>query len=141
MRMPRDAVALASLLEQTSRCLHSLGYAEDLFPAQWTALRYFARAEAQHRTASALARFQGLAAGPVTRTVRTLVSKGLLEAVRVSGRGGPKQLDPTERAHDLLARDPLIRVMAACSELTPEDRGSFASSLGHVLGRLQGGEG
>src|ERR1700712_660223 len=91
----RDAIALASLLEQTSRAIHSLGYAEGLFPAQWSALRYFARVEAGFRTASALARFQGMAVGPVTRTVRTLVSKGLIRATRASGRGAPNQIDLT----------------------------------------------
>lgn len=54
-----EAAALAGLIEQLSRPLHSVGYAEGLFLAQWTALGYFARAEPPHATATALARYQG----------------------------------------------------------------------------------
>ena len=50
-----SASALAELLELVARMLHSRGYAEDLFPAQWVALRYFAKAPAPRRTASDLA--------------------------------------------------------------------------------------
>ena len=41
--------ALAELLELTGRMLHSRGYAADLFPAQWAALRYFSRAPVGQR--------------------------------------------------------------------------------------------
>ena len=34
-----SAAALASLLEQVARRIHSQGYAADLFPAQWAAIR------------------------------------------------------------------------------------------------------
>lgn len=133
----REVVALAGLLDQLSRSLHSLGYSEHLFPAQWTALRYFARAEPQHATATALARYQGIAIGPVTRTVRTLLSKGLLQSVQMRGPGGPKRLDLTEAGLKLLERDPLARVVEACAELTLDERHSFADSLGLLLARLQ----
>jgi DNA-binding MarR family transcriptional regulator len=123
------AQALATLLEQTGRVLHGLGYASDLFPAQWSALRYFGRAEPQHRTASALARYQGLATGPVTRTVRTLIGKGLLVKAGSLGRGRSERID--------LTTDPLSTVTAALEELSDSDRRGLASSLEIVLRRLQ----
>ena len=86
--------------------LHSRGYAEDLFPAQWVALRYFARAQRELRTASELARFQGLANGPVSRTVRTLVQKGLLRKAAEQPKGRAELLELTEAGDLLLRKDP-----------------------------------
>jgi DNA-binding MarR family transcriptional regulator len=119
-----DLDVVARLVEQTSRSLHALGYGEDLFPAQWTALRYFDHAEPRQRTASALARFQGIATGPVTRTVRTLVTKGYLESAL------------TEAARDLLTRDPLRIVATALGDLPVDDRKILAGALQHVLRRI-----
>jgi DNA-binding MarR family transcriptional regulator len=131
-----DLDVVARLVEQTSRSLHALGYGEDLFPAQWTALRYFDHAEPRQRTASALARFQGIATGPVTRTVRTLVTKGYLESVATMGRGAAKQLALTEAARDLLTRDPLRIVATALGDLPVDDRKILAGALQHVLRRI-----
>ena len=130
-------MALAYLLEQTARAIHSQGYAGDLFPAQWSALRYFARAEPNHRTASALANYQGLASGPVTRTVRTLITKGLLVKAGSLGRGRAERIDLTAAGETLLATDPLSEVAEALAELPEADRRCFAVGLEAVLRRLQ----
>ncbi len=116
-----------------------MGYASDLFPAQWSALRYFGRAEAQHRTASALARYQGLATGPVTRTVRTLIAKGLLAKGGSLGRGRSERVDLTEAGRALLADDPLEAVSEALGTLTETDKRAVATALEAVLRQLQSG--
>ena len=116
--------------------MHSLGFASGLFPAQWTALRYFARAAPQQRTASALARFQGLAVGPVTRTVRTLVAKGLVKNVAISGRGAAKQLDLTASGETLLTHDPLGLVVGSMEKLPDTEREALAGALESVLSDL-----
>lgn len=131
------AAALARLLDQTSRALHSLGFAADLFPAQWTALRYFASAEPAQRTASALARFQGLAVGPVTRTVRTLMAKGYVANVEGRGRGRARQVELTEAGRALLADDPLNLLSGVIEELDGPQRLALASALEQILRRLQ----
>ena len=83
----KQTAALARLVEQTSRAIHSRGHSHGLFPAQWTALRYFAGTEATLCSASALAAYQGMAFGPVSRTVRTLITKGLVRKTEAtSGR-------------------------------------------------------
>jgi DNA-binding MarR family transcriptional regulator len=128
-----ESEALARLLEQTSRAMHSLGFQSDMFPAQWTALRYFARATPADRTASALARYQGIAVGPVTRTVRTLITKGLLTSVMVAGRGGPKRLELTDPARELLAKDPLDLVVKAVDQVDAAGREALAQALEQVL--------
>lgn len=127
------ANALTELLELASRSMHSLGYAESLYPAQWTALRYFAKAEDGRRTASELARFQGLATGPVSRTVRTLIAKKLVAKARKQPSGRAEHLELTKAGRDLLERDPINGVVRAMDELSPTEREALASALEHII--------
>jgi DNA-binding MarR family transcriptional regulator len=124
-----SAAALASLLEQVARRIHSQGYASDLFPAQWAAIRYLAAAPPQLRTAIDLARFQGLASGAVARTVRTLISKGLLVKLGTIGRGRAEQLELTALGRRILADDPLQSVAHALEILPAKDREALANGL------------
>jgi DNA-binding MarR family transcriptional regulator len=136
--MPDTAAhAIATRLEQTGRLLHGLGYNADLFPAQWSALRYFARSEPHLRTASALARYQGLATGPVTRTVRTLIGKGLLAKGGSLGRGRSERIDVTAAGEALLRTDPMDGVRAAIDGLEEGERRTLALALDQVLRALQ----
>ncbi|WP_157944627.1 MarR family winged helix-turn-helix transcriptional regulator [Mangrovicella endophytica] len=124
-----STAALTSLLEQVARRIHSQGYAADLFPAQWAALRYVHSAPTQLRTAIDLARFQGLASGAVARTVRTLVSKGLLVKVGTMGRGRAEQLDLTPAGLALLGDDPLKGITVALDAMDSHEREVFAKGL------------
>lgn len=113
--------------------MHSLGYAEGLYPAQWTALRYFARAQDGMRTASELARFQGLATGPVSRTVRTLLTKGLLRKSDFQPIGRAEHLEVTAAGLEILSRDPIGAVTAAFEALGEAEREALASALETVI--------
>jgi DNA-binding MarR family transcriptional regulator len=124
-----SAAALASLLEQVARRIHSQGYAADLFPAQWSALRYLDGAPPQLRTAIDLARFQGLASGAVARTVRTLITKGLLVKAGTIGRGRAEQLNLTTLGREILADDPLQGIAKALEVLGTSERESLANGL------------
>lgn len=128
-----DARTLASLLEQAARRLHSQGYAANLFPAQWAALRYMRSAEPTQRTAIDLARFQGLASGAVARTVRTLISKGLLVKEGTVGRGRAERLGLTDRGQTVLRKDPLAAVVSVLETLDESDRRAVASALDKVI--------
>ena len=134
--LSKSTSALAELLELTARMLHSRGYAADLFPAQWAALRYFSRAPVGLRTASELARFQGLANGPVSRTVRTLVQKGLLAKTAEQPKGRAELLELTDAGRAMLEQDPTQAVEAVINELGASERDCFARSLELILGRL-----
>src|SRR6218665_2003903 len=128
-----SAAALADLLELPSRMLHSRGYAADLFPAQWVALRYFSRAQRDLRTASELARFQGFANGPVSRTVRTLLQKGLLRKAADQPKGRAELLELTETGETLLARDPAVELTTVLATLDADDQTALARALELVL--------
>jgi DNA-binding MarR family transcriptional regulator len=134
-----SASALAERLELVARMLHARGYANDLYPAQWMALRYFARAEPQRRTASDLARFQGLANGPVSRTVRTLILKGLLAKAEVQPKGRAEALDLTPAGRKLLESDPTLELETVLVRLTEADQDATARALELVMTGVSGG--
>ncbi len=127
------AAALTELMELASRSMHSLGYANGLYPAQWTALRYFARADVGLRTASELARFQGLATGPVSRTVRTLLQKKLVRKADRQPVGRAEHLEITPEGRAILADDPIKGVAEALEQLSAMEREALASALEAVI--------
>jgi len=131
-----SAAALAELLELVARKIHSMGHADDLFPAQWMALRYFARAQMNMRTASELARFQGMALGPVTRTVRKLIEKGLLRKSAEQPRGRAEWLELTELGWSLLKVDPLQALEEAVAGLPEGNKLSLAVALETIVRQL-----
>lgn len=133
-----SASALSELLELVARMLHSRGYAQDLFPAQWMALRYLSKSPAERRTASELARFQGLANGPVSRTVRTLIQKGMLAKAEVQPRGRAEVLELTGAGRKVLEADPALELQTALSTLDQADREALARALETVLRSVVG---
>ena len=134
-----QAMALARLIEQTSRAIHSRGHSHGLFPAQWTALRYFAMAEPVLCNTSALAAYQGMAFGPVSRTVRTLITKGLLRK-QETRFGRFELLEVTSEGRALLVEDPMTKVVEALEALNGSERQVMAATLEAVLLRVQGAD-
>jgi DNA-binding MarR family transcriptional regulator len=128
-----SASALAESLELVARVLHARGYAAGLFPAQWTALRYFARTPPERRTASDLARFQGLANGPVSRTVRTLIHKGLLVKAEPQPRGRAERLELSEAGRKVLESDPMLDLEGLIDNLEEAERQALAAALATIL--------
>lgn len=120
---------LANLLEQAVRLIHGANHCQGLYPAQWVALRYYRDALPRSRTTAHLARFQGINLNVVSRTVRTLIERGLLE----------RQPNPRSRKSDLifltqagratLKTDPQAALAGILDKLSPEDRGSLADIL------------
>ena len=131
-----STTAIADLLELLSRMLHARGYQHDMFPAQWVALRYFSKARRDLCTASELARFQGLANGPVSRTVRTLLQKGLLAKSKDQPRGKAELLELTASGRALLKLDPCRELEAILSGLGEDARAQLAGILEGLIRRL-----
>ena len=129
--------ALARLFELAARSLHSAGHSDGLYPAQWTALRYLAAARPSERTAAALARFQQMAAGPVTRTVRTLLEKQLVAKAGSAGHHRSERLDVTAKGRELLRNDPLLRLDAVLSALPEAQSKALAAILAQTIASLR----
>ena len=135
---PASVSALLELLELAGRSMHSIGYSEGLYPAQWTALRFFAKAPDGSRTASALARFQGFANGPVSRTVRTLISKNLLQKADPQPAGRAEHLVITDSARLLLDHDPTAAIAEVMEEFSESERVALERALKAVIKAASG---
>jgi DNA-binding MarR family transcriptional regulator len=135
---PASVSTLLELLELAGRSMHSIGYTEGLYPAQWTALRFFAKAPDGSRTASALARFQGFANGPVSRTVRTLISKNLLRKTEPQPAGRAEHLEITDHARSLLDHDPTAAIGEVMQQLSETERAALERALKAVIKSASG---
>ena len=131
-----SAITLADLLELLARILHARGYQHEMFPAQWVALRYFSKARRDLCTASELARFQGMANGPVSRTVRTLLQKGLLTKAKEQPRGKAEILELTTSGRALLRFDPCRELESILSGLGDDARVLLGETLETLIRRL-----
>lgn len=111
----------------------SMGYTQGLKPSQWTALRYFARANPSQRTVSAFAEFHATTRGAASQMVEVLVTKGLLTRVPVPEDRRVIQLHPTPKALELLENDPLKEFAAVIAALPGPEQLQLADLLSRVL--------
>lgn len=111
----------------------SLGYTQGLKPSQWTALRYFARANPSQRTVSAFADFHATTRGAASQMVEVLVTKSLLTRVPVPEDRRVVQLHPTDKALELLEHDPLKEFAGIIATLPGDEQFQLADLLSRVL--------
>ncbi len=109
---------------------------EGLTPAQWAVLRYFARANRFSRTPSAFAAFHGTTRGTASQTIKSLEAQAYLMRMRSEADGRSAQLDLTDKAKAILAKDPLEALVRAAGALPPGARGHFANGLQRILGQV-----
>ncbi|GAB4302354.1 MAG: hypothetical protein Kow0058_16840 [Roseovarius sp.] len=110
--------------------------------AQWTALRFFARANSASRTPSAFAEFQATTRGTASQTIKTLEARGLLRRRRCPDDGRSVRFELTAAGRALLAHDPLQHLAAAIDGLAPADRAALARLVPELavgLARARGG--
>ena len=127
---------ITALFEQASRLIHGARFAEGLTPAQWTALRYFAEAPPFQRTMASLARFQGLTLAPVTRTVRTLMDKKLVDR-HPNPRSKRADLIIVNKAgRQMLNQNPRAQIAEVIAKVPTEDREVLVRSMHTILDGL-----
>jgi len=122
----------AELLVQAGRLVQAEGYGE-LSPAQWMALRYFARANRFSRTPSAFAEFQATTRGTASETIKTLVAGGYLVRQQSKADGRSVSLHLTTKGKTVLARDPFEVLVHAIDMLDAEARAAMHDALHQVL--------
>jgi DNA-binding MarR family transcriptional regulator len=125
--------ALAELVAQLGRIAYGEGFVDGLTPAQWTALRYYARANRFSRTVSAFAEFHATSRGTASQTVKSLVNQGYLTRTRSERDGRSARLDVTEKGKAALADDPLEILVGAAQALSPTARMSLESALERMV--------
>ncbi|PWE34449.1 MarR family transcriptional regulator [Maritimibacter sp. 55A14] len=132
MTASRRAAHCAELIIHLARLAQSGETDPRLTPAQWTALRYFARANRFSRTPSAFSSFHATTRGTASQTVKSLVALGLLEGQRSEADGRSTLFELTATGHALLERDPLCCLTAALDGLAPETRAALLDGLRDV---------
>ncbi len=123
----------AELLLLLGRLVRAEGYHGDLSPAQWIALRFFARANSFSRTPSAFAEFQATTRGTATQTIKALETGGYLVRQRSEADGRSVSLRLTDKGHEAVARDPFEVLVGAVDSLDAQEQTAMHHALHQVL--------
>jgi DNA-binding MarR family transcriptional regulator len=126
----------AELLLQVGRLVQAEGYDGELSPAQWMALRFFARANQFSRNPSAFAEFQATTRGTVTQTIKSLEAGGYLVRQRSKADRRSVSLRLTSKGKKTLARDPFEVLVHAVDSLDAKERTAMRRALHQVLSTL-----
>lgn len=133
--------ALAELVTRLGWLAYGEGYAEGLTPAQWTALRYFTRANRFSRTVSAFAEFHATTRGTASQTVKSLVAQGYLSRTPSETDGRSVCIDLTDNGEAVLTEDPFAALVRAATALPSGARSDVANILERILGHIAGERG
>ena len=131
-----DSRVIAELVLRLGCIASGEGLVKGLTPAQWTVLRYFARANRFSRTPSAFAAFQGTTRGTASQTIKNLETQGYLTRTRSAADGRSIRLDLTDKARAVLVNDLFEALVRAADSLAPGVRGEFANALQRMLGQV-----
>ena len=123
----------AELLLQVGRLVQAEGYDGELSPAQWMALRFFARANPFSQTPSALAEFQATTRGTATQAIKALEAGGYLVRQPFKTDGRSVSLRLTSKGKKALARDPFEVLVRAVDKLDAKERTAIHHALHQVL--------
>ena len=126
----------AELLLQAGRLVQAEGYDGKLSPAQWMALRYFARANPFSRNPSAFAEFQATTRGTASQAIKALEAGGYLVRQRSKTDGRSVSLRLTNKGEAALARDPFEVLVRAMDSLDAKQRTGMHHALHQVLTTL-----
>jgi DNA-binding MarR family transcriptional regulator len=126
----------AELLVQVGRLVQAEGYNGELSPAQWMALRFFARANQFSRNPSAFAEFQATTRGTATQTIKALEAGGYLIRRPSKSDGRSVSLQVTNKGKKALIRDPFEVLVRAVDSLDARERTAMRRALHQVLSTL-----
>jgi DNA-binding MarR family transcriptional regulator len=127
---------VAELIAQLGRIAYGEGLVGGLTPAQWTVLRYFARANRFSRTVSAFAEFHATTRGTASQTVKCLVNRDYLVRKRSQRDARSARIDLTDKGTATLADDPFEALVRAARNLSPTTRLSLGGTLQRMLGHV-----
>jgi len=126
---------LADLLVHLARLAQNAAQT-DLTAAQWTALRYFARANRFSRTPSAFSEFHATTRGTASQTVKSLVTLGLLAREAHEGDARSTLITVTAAGHDMLLQDPMADLRQVLARMPDTDQQRLAQVLHRAIAAL-----
>lgn len=130
--MPQIAV-IAELIEHLSRQIQGASYAHDLKPAQWSALRYYARARKTARTIRAFAAVHASSHSAASQIVTGLKRKRLLVSYKSKQDAREQVVEVTPAGARLLRHDPLKPISAALKRLSVSEQRALLKALQRLL--------
>ncbi len=131
-----SARTVAELVVQLGCLARGDGFVGDLTLAQWTALRYFSRANRFSRSVSAFADFHGTTRGTASQTIKGLVQNGNLTRKRSKTDGRSIDFTLTYKSKKLLAEDPFEALVVAASALSNSASHTVERSLERMLRKM-----
>jgi DNA-binding MarR family transcriptional regulator len=136
MHEPQTPDRIAELLVHVGRTARSEDAGSDLTAAQWTCLRFFARANGSTRTPSGFASFQATTRGTASQIIKTLERRGLI--VRTPSERDRRSVcfDLTDEGTAMLARDPLRHLIGVIEALATTERDDFLATLSRLSSAL-----
>lgn len=134
--MTDDAIATAHLLERLGRLIRTEEQVSDLYPAQWSALRYLARANRFSRTPMALTDYLGSTRGTVSQTLIALERKGLIERKKSLRDKRSVDIELTDAGRKLLEDDPILDLAADIKSALGTDQSVARTALERILAKL-----
>jgi DNA-binding MarR family transcriptional regulator len=132
----RNGGGTSLIFEQIARSIYENRPADALHPAQWSALRFFAKANRSARTATGLARYLGITVAPASRTAATLVSRGFAVCEKSADDARSRIFTLTAEGQKILRSDPIHRLTRAIKRLDPKDGEQFDDLLEQVYDNL-----
>jgi len=127
---------ISELLVHLGRACRTEDSHADLTAAQWTCLRFFARANASTRTPSAFASFQTTTRGTASQIIKTLEGRGLIARQRSASDGRSVRFDLTESGRTLFSGDPLGQLNGLLGAFDPAEREAFLATLSRLASSL-----
>lgn len=127
---------IAELLVHVGRAARSEDAGSALTAAQWTCLRFFARANGSTRTPSGFASFQATTRGTASQTIKSLERMGLVTGTRSDRDRRSVCFDLTDRGCEMLAQDPLRDLIEVIDTLCTVERDHFLATLSQLASML-----
>ncbi|MCA1776954.1 MAG: MarR family transcriptional regulator [Loktanella sp.] len=118
------------------RAAHSETAGSNLTAAQWTCLRFFARANGSTRTPSCFASFQATTRGTASQIIKSLERAGLIARRPSEHDRRSVCFDLTDAGRTILEDDPLCDLTDVLDGLGRADRNHFLTTLSRLSGAL-----
>lgn len=127
---------IAELFVHIGRAARSETANSSLTAAQWTCLRFFARANDRSRTPSGFASFQATTRGTASQTIKSLERLELIVRTRSNSDRRSMRFDLTGRGYQVLEQDPLRDLITVIQDLEPAQRERLLATLSGLSSSL-----
>ena len=127
---------IAELLVYLGRAARGGDTKSDLTAAQWTALRFFARANDVSRTPSAFASFHATTRGTASQTIKSLLTKGYLVRYEAADDRRSVRCNLTAAGMQVMRDDPLREMSDAIERLDAGLKSALRQALPALVGEL-----